>query len=103
VTAPPVPRSVRADWDRLRRRDGRPPAFDPGTVAGLPGPARRGLRHAIAPGTPLWPSVELTMRGEIRLGTWRRFTARQVLAPPHGFVWRPGPGCSVSRSPGSTG
>ena len=87
MTAPPVPRSVRADWDRLRLGDGRPPAFDPTTVAGLPGPARRWLRHAIAPGTPLWPSVELTMHGEIRLGTWRRFTARQVLAPPRGFVW----------------
>jgi hypothetical protein len=56
-------------------------------VADLPESARRWLLHAIAPGTPLWPSVVLTMRGEIRLGAWRSFTARQVLAPPHGFVW----------------
>jgi uncharacterized protein DUF6544 len=56
-------------------------------VAGLPEPARRWLRHAIAPGTPLWPSVELSMRGEIKLGSWRPFTARQVLAPPRGFIW----------------
>jgi hypothetical protein len=27
------------------------------------------------------------MRGEIRLGSWRPFTARQVLAPPLGFIW----------------
>src|SRR3712207_9074453 len=56
-------------------------------VAGLPEPARRWLTHALAPGTPLWPSVVLTMRGEIRLGAWRPFTATQVLRPPHGFVW----------------
>jgi hypothetical protein len=53
----------------------------------LPEPARRWLTHAIAPGTPLWGSVVLTMRGEIRLGSWRPFTARQVLAPPRGFIW----------------
>jgi hypothetical protein len=56
-------------------------------VAGLPEPARRWLLHAIAPGTPLYPSVELSMRGEIKLGSWRPFTARQVLAPPRGFIW----------------
>jgi uncharacterized protein DUF6544 len=87
VTAPPVPRGVRGEWARLRGDGTRPPPFDPASVAGLPEPARRWLRHAVAPGTPLWTSGELTMRGEIRLGAWRRFTARQVLAPPHGFVW----------------
>ena len=56
-------------------------------VAGLPEPARRWLTHAVAPGTPLWGSVVLTMRGQIRLGSWRSFTARQVLAPPRGFIW----------------
>jgi len=87
VTAPPIPRRVRAEWNRLRGSTGRPPLFDPAMVDDLPQPTRRWLRHAIAPGTPLWPSVELTMRGQIRLGAWRPFTARQVLAPPHGFVW----------------
>ena len=56
-------------------------------VIGLPEPGRRWLLHAIAPGTPLWPSVVLSMRGQIRLGGWRPFTAQQVLAPPRGFVW----------------
>ncbi len=87
MTAPRVPRGVRGEWGRLRGGGTRPPPFDAAAVAGLPEPARRWLRHAIVPGTPLWPSGELTMRGEIRLGVWRRFTARQVLAPPHGFVW----------------
>jgi hypothetical protein len=56
-------------------------------VADLPEPARRWLVHSIAPGTPLWQSVLLSMRGEIRLGAWRPFTAHQVLAPPRGFIW----------------
>ncbi|HEX8489085.1 MAG TPA: DUF6544 family protein [Propionibacteriaceae bacterium] len=56
-------------------------------VAHLPEPAQRWLTHAIAPGTPLATSVELRMSGQIRLGAWRPFTARQVLAPPDGFVW----------------
>ena len=54
---------------------------------GLPEPARRWLSHAIAPGTPLWGSVELTMHGQIKLGRWRPFTARQVLTPPDGYIW----------------
>jgi hypothetical protein len=56
-------------------------------LAGLPEAARRWLAHAVVPGTPLWPSIVLSMRGEIRLGAWRPFTAIQVLAPPHGFIW----------------
>jgi hypothetical protein len=27
------------------------------------------------------------MRGQIKLGQWRSFTARQVLAPPGGWYW----------------
>lgn len=61
--------------------------FDPAAIMGLPEPARRWLGHAIAPGTPLWSSVELTMHGQIKLGRWQPFTARQVLTPPDGYVW----------------
>ncbi|MEX5717749.1 DUF6544 family protein [Geodermatophilus maliterrae] len=90
MSTPPVPRAarrVRRDWDLLAGGGEPAEAFDPAMVAGLPEPARRWLVHAIAPGTPLWGSVVLTMRGEIRLGAWRPFTARQVLAPPRGFIW----------------
>ncbi|HEX5297127.1 MAG TPA: DUF6544 family protein [Streptosporangiaceae bacterium] len=59
--------------------------FDPAMISGFPEPAHRWLRHAIAPGTPLWASVELTMHGRIKLGRWRPFTARQVLSPPGGY------------------
>ena len=61
--------------------------FDPDAIMGLPEPARRWLGHAIAPGTPLWSSVELTMHGQIKLGRWRPFTAHQVLTPPGGYLW----------------
>jgi hypothetical protein len=61
--------------------------FDPAMTTGLPEAARRWLSHAIAPGTPLWKRAELTMHGQIKLGRWRPFTARQVLAPPDGYLW----------------
>jgi hypothetical protein len=61
--------------------------FDPAMTRGPPEPARRWLSHAIAPGTPLWDRPELTMHGQIKLGRWRPFTARQVLTPPGGYVW----------------
>jgi len=60
--------------------------FDPAATMGLPEPALRWLSHAIAPGTPLWRSVELTMHGRIKLGRWRPFTARQVLTLPDGYI-----------------
>jgi hypothetical protein len=61
--------------------------FDPAATMGLPEPARRWLGHAIAPGTPLWGRAELTMHGQIKLGRWRPFTARQALSPPDGYTW----------------
>lgn len=87
VGAPPAAaRSLRTEWARLTD-----PALPTGTftsdlVTDLPEAARRWLIHAIEPGTPLWSSVQLTMRGHIKLGSWRPFTARQVLAPA-GFIW----------------
>ncbi len=68
------------------RRDGGQ-RFTAALVAHLPEPARRWLRHAIPVGTPLWGSVELEMRGRIRLGSWRSFTASEVINPPNSFTW----------------
>lgn len=70
---------------------GRPDRFHPEVTDGLPDSARRFLLRAIEPETPLATSVELAMRGEIRLAPDRDpvpFVARQVLAPPDAFVWR---------------
>jgi hypothetical protein len=85
-----VPREagpVRREWLRLAATTGEPPGFDPAMTAGLPALARRWLGHAIAPGTPLWQTVRLSMSGQIRLGRWWPFTATQVLAPPGGYIW----------------
>jgi hypothetical protein len=85
---PRAARPVREEWDRLSSPTPAPAVFGPELLTGLPEPARRWLTHAIALATPLWQTGELVMAGEIRLGrSWRPFTARQVLAPPSGFVW----------------
>ena len=64
-----------------------PNGFRPGAVDVLPEPARRWLRHAIEPGTLLFGALEIQMRGEIKLGRWRPFTATEAIVPDTGFVW----------------
>lgn len=69
-----------------------PPGFDPAMTDGLPAPARRYLRFAIAPGTRLHRIMRLTMHGRFNTGgrdhpRWRRLEAEEVLAPPGAFVW----------------
>lgn len=66
--------------------------FDPAMVEGLPDAARRYFLYTIAPGTPLHVGSEIQMTGEIGLGSkedpgYRPMQARQILAPPHGFIW----------------
>jgi hypothetical protein len=90
TAAPAVPkqaRAVRQEWLRLTAAAAATETFDPAMTAELPAAVQRWLGHAISPGTPLWRSVELTMHGQIKLGRWRPFTARQVLAPPDGYIW----------------
>jgi hypothetical protein len=84
---PNLPVDVRRQWARLAMATDRHSSFDPAMVDHLPEPARRWLGHAITPGAPLLRSVELAMHGMIRVGSWRRFEASQVLVPPAGFVW----------------
>jgi hypothetical protein len=67
--------------------------FNASMTAGLPEPARRYLNFTIAQGTPLCTAVEIDMTGEIGLGSkdapgYRDMAARQILAPPHGLVWK---------------
>lgn len=87
ATVPRAARALRRDWAGLAVRAATQERFRAEAVGDLPEPARRWLSHAIAPGTALWSSAVLTMRGQIRLGAWRPFTAREVLAPPRGFIW----------------
>lgn len=78
-------RLASAEWEKLRGAARE--RFDPGDLAGLPDVAQRYLRHALTPGVPLSPCVELVMHGQIRLGGWRSFVARQVISPGRGYVW----------------
>ena len=87
VSVPRAARALRTDWAGLVESPATHGRMSADAVGGLPEPARRWLTHAIALGTPLWSSVVLTMRGRIRLGSWQRFTAREVLAPSRGFIW----------------
>jgi hypothetical protein len=71
---------------RLLRPAG-PERFGPAELDGLPGPVARHLAQAIAPGTPLHTSARLAQRGQIKVGRWLPFRARQVLSPGQRFVW----------------
>jgi len=83
-----------AEWRRLLAlQPVRPKLFDPEMVADLPDPARRYFEQAIAPGTPLLTVAEIDMQGRFGLGgkdrpNYRPMRAREILAAPHGFVWR---------------
>jgi hypothetical protein len=66
------------------------PTFSVSDLAGLPEPAQRYLRHAVAFGTPLYPSVRAWMDGTMTPqpgGTPVALTATESLAPRTGFVW----------------
>jgi hypothetical protein len=86
-----LPALAERGWTAL---SGEPPvepsAFDPATLADLPAPAQRLLGRALPSGVALSTTVELSMEGEIRLGSrWFPFTAEQILRAGEGFVWSP--------------
>ncbi|WP_298918235.1 DUF6544 family protein [uncultured Algimonas sp.] len=100
-------RSDQAEMDRLiRMQPDAPLRFNRRMVADLPDAARRYLTFAIAEGTPLHTVAEIDMTGRFSLGRKDRpnylsMTAKQVLAPPHGFVWAMSGGSGVMRVSGS--
>jgi hypothetical protein len=87
-------RMDRAEWLRLAAQQPADPLrFHPAMVADLPESAQRFFKFAIAPGTPLLSVAEIDMGGQFSLGTgdapnYRPMQAQQILAGPHGFVWR---------------
>ncbi len=86
-------------WNALSQPGDATP-FDPVMLDGLPPPAQRYLRHAIAPGTPLAPAVRLTMHGAMRLQPGADpipMQAEQILAPPRGLVWKARVGSGATR------
>jgi len=80
-------RHARREWAALSRLPAAVGTFERGTTDDLPVAVRAWLHRSIAEGTPLASTGWLRMRGQIRLGTWRSFTATQVLTPGVGFVW----------------
>lgn len=76
--------------------------YDPAMVADLPAVARRYFGRAIAPGTPMRRQVELRMEGAFLMqGRSFPMRAHQILAPPHGFVWKARMGSGLMRFAGS--
>lgn len=64
--------------------------FSQARIAGLPEPVRRFLGSAMAEGAHIPSSADFHMEGEIKLNPragWKAFSAREVLAGRHGFVW----------------
>jgi hypothetical protein len=83
-------RKVDSIWQSLEATS-KQQVFTEDMVSDLPDPARRYFLHAIRPDTPLASSASLEMRGTMRLKPereWMPMKARQILAPPKGFVWR---------------
>ena len=87
-------RAEQALWRQLAAaQPATPPTFDASMVAELPEPARRYFCFSIKAGTPLATVAEIHMHGEFSLGSkdaprYAPMTAKQILAPPHGFVWK---------------
>ncbi len=82
--------------------------FDPSMVSDLPDPARRFFSFVFQPGARLSTVIELTMTGELSLGTkedpkYQPMRAEQVLAAPHGLIWRIESGSGLMRFGGSDG
>ena len=98
-----------AAWARLARsRVVMPERFHPRMLAGLPEPAVRFFRFAIAPDTLLSAVVEIEMCGEVGLGTkeaprYQPMRAHQILAAPEGLVWRLSAGRAPVHISGSDG
>lgn len=83
-----------------------PPLFTRSMVRDLPEPARRYFHFAIAEGTPLCTVAEISMCGQIAMGTkdapnYLPMSAEQVLAAPEGLLWEMSGGSGLMRISGS--
>ncbi|MCC1492038.1 DUF6544 family protein [Cognatishimia sp. F0-27] len=97
----------RSEMDRLMAtQPAEPPLFSAEMVSELPEPARRFFAFAIAEGTPLLTVTRLEMQGQFGMGdraapNYMSMRATQVLAAPHGFVWKMSAGRGLMRMAGS--
>lgn len=108
-------RQARRNWQALYTIDpGRPPAFDPASIRDLPEPVQRFFLHTIKPGTPLYQSAEIMLRGEFSFGprenssgtsvsNYQALLARQVLRAGTGMIWEAKIGSGLTLWQGSDG
>lgn len=102
-------RADRVEMDRLlATQPSIPNQFTADMVAGLPEPARRYFNFTILEGTPLFTVAQIEMRGRFSLGgkeapSYMDMKAVQVLAAPHGFIWKMSGGDGLTRMSGSDG
>lgn len=102
-------RRVARTWlDLSRKATPSAAIFDPSMVEGLPEPAQRFFLFTISPGSPLPTVSEIRMCGEIGLGKkddpkYQPMRAHQILAPPHGLVWKLRAGRGLTHISGSDG
>lgn len=102
-------RAAAAAWQRLLTAPScLPDCFELSLSEGLPEPAQRYFNFMIAPGAQLSATTEITMGGALALGTkdkpnYQPMQARQILSPPHGFVWNLEAGRWPVRIAGSDG
>lgn len=100
-------RADTAAWTHLAaQQPASPTRFDPSMIADLPDPAKRFFLFAIKAGTPLYTVAEISMEGDFSLGTkdnpnYMPMRAKQILAVPHGFVWKLNAGGGVMSISGS--
>jgi hypothetical protein len=96
-------------WEALARTAERPgAAFDPSMLNGLVEPARRYFKYVIGEAAPIRTVAVIRMSGELGLGTkdkpnYGPMQAEQILAPPHGLVWKLDAGRGFKRITGSDG
>jgi len=96
-------------WETLIRKTREPRAvFRTAMVEGLPEPTQRYFLFTIKPGTVLSSAAEIEMGGEINLGTREHpnsmpMRGHQLLAAPHGLVWKLQAGQGAMRISGSDG
>ena len=87
-------RAEKSLWNSLLRQEGTSDStFTESAIATLPEVAQRYFRYTITPGARLTSVAEIEMEGQLGLGTkdepaYRAMTARQILAPPRGLVWK---------------
>lgn len=102
-------RHANSVWNELAgRASASSTVFDPAMVQDPPEPARRFFLSTIRPGAPLHHVAEIRMGGEIGLGdkenpNYMPMRGHQIIAPPHGLVWKVEAGQGAMRIVGSDG